>query len=129
MDDKRKQGRISFREPVQYQFKNSGQFGEKDLKYFGAGLTCDLSDSGIRIRSNDFLPLHADLLLDFHLDPEQPVDAEGEVVWVQKMPHAESYQFGVKFSAASRDVLIRELQNYSESSVIPTKSSEIERSF
>lgn len=100
MENKRRDARMIFREPIRYHLKNSDQDTNPDTCFTGAGLSCDLSQSGIRIRSTDFLPLSADIFMDFFLKQERPVQAQGRVVWVQKQPHSEYYQIGVRFSPA-----------------------------
>lgn len=114
MDNKRVQPRISFREPVQYRLQRSEASVENGIERTGAGLSCDLNENGIRIRSNDFVPLNTFLFIDFLLKSHQPMQIQGRVVWIQKLPHSESYQMGVKFDRSSKEVLIPALQEYLE---------------
>lgn len=99
MDDHRKSPRVDFREPVRYAVKDS----ERGPGRGGDCLSCDLSAGGIRIRADEFIPLQADLTLDFNLQPDAPLAMEGRVAWVQKVPHAETYQIGVQFRNAVSD--------------------------
>jgi len=71
--------------------------GESVSGDFGGCLCYDISKGGMRLRSNDFVPLSTEMVFRVPLGPEDVVEMAGEVVWTQKYPHAESYQLGVQF--------------------------------
>jgi len=88
--DKRQFRRMVHSEPVQYQFKDPSQFGGCVAK--------DLSEGGVRIRINDFVPLNTELTLKIRLADENIVECTGRVVWVEKSRFGDSYQAGLMFS-------------------------------
>ena len=88
-EEKRRFVRITFKQPVQFQWK--------DPVPLGGSLSFDLSEGGIRIRLNDFIPLAAELPLQIQLAIEQAVDCIGRVVWIRKVPSSDSYHAGLEF--------------------------------
>lgn len=60
-------------------------------------LSCDYSVGGIRLRAHNFIPLKTKLFLDFVAPKEALKQVVGQVVWVQRLPHGETYQVGVEF--------------------------------
>ena len=92
--------RVQFREPVQYQYKDPSQFG--------GWLACDISESGIKVNINDFVPLDAEFTLQVPLANGKIIDCLGRVVWVQKLPFSDCYHAGLKFEAVDS---IAEVQN------------------
>lgn len=96
--ENRKYRRIAFREPVQYQFAPQTDLGDSPISRFGGFLSCDLSAGGARFRANDFIPLDAELSLDIPIyGGDEVLSLDGKVVWIQKLPHAEHYFFGLCF--------------------------------
>lgn len=96
--DKRIYKRVEFREPVKYQVVSPPDLRGSHLENFGGFLSLDLSEGGIRFRANDFLPLAAKLSLEISLERDQLLGLDGQVVWMQKLPHSEQYLFGLHFS-------------------------------
>ena len=90
-EEKRRFSRIIFKQPVQFQLKDPIQLG--------GSLSFDLSEGGVRIRLNDFIPLAAELTIQIQLTIEQTVDCVGRVVWVRKVPFSDSYHAGLEFIA------------------------------
>lgn len=90
-EEKRRFARVTFKQPVQFQLKDPVQLG--------GSLSFDLSEGGVRIRLNDFIPLAAELPLQIQLTIEQAVDCVGRVVWVRKVPFSDSYHVGLEFIA------------------------------
>ena len=87
--DRRHATRVEFREPVQYRFLDSEEMH--------GSLGYDLSESGVRFQTEDFIPLRKKLALHLELDPGQALDLNGQVVWVQLVPHSERYHVGLNF--------------------------------
>jgi len=88
--DKRQYPRFSFREPVGYQTTGEGLS-------FGA-LTDDISQGGVKIRVQEFIPLRTVLHMKIHMnDPARLVPVKGQVVWVREVPHSEVYDIGIRF--------------------------------
>ncbi|MBI5150508.1 MAG: PilZ domain-containing protein [Candidatus Omnitrophica bacterium] len=88
--ERRKYRRIDFREPV--------QFGSANPVRSGGCLSCDLSEGGLRINVNEFVPPGTGLTLQIPLPAQKIVEYTGRVAWVSKLPFAERYQLGLEFS-------------------------------
>ncbi|MCA9407075.1 MAG: PilZ domain-containing protein [Candidatus Omnitrophica bacterium] len=88
--EKRFFNRIRFTEPVQFQLK--------DPHKFGGCLACDISEGGVKINLNEFLPLGTEVNLNIHLDVEKNIECYAQVVWTKQLPYSERYQIGLKFT-------------------------------
>ena len=89
IEEKRLFRRVSCSQPVHFQFKDPAQFG--------GCLSRDLSEGGIQITSNDFVPLGSELVLQIQLATEKAVECVGRVVWVRGLPLMDRYQAGLEF--------------------------------
>ena len=107
MEDKRRFTRISYKHAVQY--RTPGQSEPE------ACLACDLSEVGIRLNSFRFIPLKERMALTLDLDTDTPVNVQGQVIWVQRVPHSEYYQLGLAFDPDTDDRALQELQEYVQS--------------
>ena len=107
MENKRQSLRIPYREAVQ--FLTPGQSEPE------ACLACDLSEGGIRLNSFKFIPLHEKMALTLQVDTGNPIDVQGRVVWVQRVPHSEYYQVGLVFDPPPANEALEELQEYIQS--------------
>ena len=76
---------------------NSVRFELKDPRQFGGCLSCDLSEGGIRVRLNDFVPLDTEMTLQIHLSDEGMVECPCRVAWVEKSRFGDYYQAGLEF--------------------------------
>ena len=92
VDEKRNFQRVNRAQPVQIQFK--------DPKKFRSSLSCDLSEGGIRIHSDNFIPLNTELTLSIQLTDEGIVECPCRVAWVRKNRFSDSYQAGLEFIEA-----------------------------
>lgn len=81
--------RVEFREPIQYR--------SLDSEKVQGSLGYDLSETGVRFQTEDFVPLNKNLALHMDLGSGASLDMSGQVVWVQVVPHADRYQVGVNF--------------------------------
>ena len=120
MEEKRKFKRIEFKEAIQYNIDSGIALG--DLQYnidwhgpqhqmwstFGGCLAYDLSEGGVRFRSNDFIPLNTEMSLKFQLESDSQVDLKAKVVWVRQIPHSEIFQVGLKFEDSHLNALVKE---------------------
>mgnify|MGYP001566409191 CR=1 FL=1 len=114
VDEKRKSRRFDFREAVEYYLADS------PVCQGAAG--CDLSQGGVRFRANDFIPLTSNLILNVFLKPEKIVRVEGTVVWVQQLPHEESYHIGCEFKGSRHNIFpISEIRKFLELESIPIR--------
>ena len=87
--ERRSSRRIKLRESVQYRLKEAGDSQ--------GCLSNDISEKGIRINSNDFLPLNTELNLQVQMGLEGSLECQGRVVWMEKLPFAERYWVGLEF--------------------------------
>lgn len=87
--NRRKFNRIMLNESVRYQFKDPAQFG--------GCVSCDVSDGGVRINVNSFIPLNTELTLEVQLPSKEIIEREGKVVWVEKFRFSDRYQAGIEF--------------------------------
>lgn len=60
-------------------------------------LAKDLSEGGLRLRINEFIPLGTEISVNVQLAPGKLVESTAEVVWISQIPHSESYQVGLEF--------------------------------
>jgi len=88
--DKRQFRRMQHSEPVQYQFT--------DLNQSGGCVAKDLSEGGLKIRLNHFMPLDTELILRIRLTIENIIECSARVVWIEKSRFGENYQAGLEFS-------------------------------
>jgi|GEM_PF-955850 len=87
--ERRKAKRVEFRQPIQYRSRESEQL-QGSLGY-------DLSEGGLRLQTESFIPLKKPLSIHMELGSGQSVEMDGHVVWVQLVPHAERYHVGLSF--------------------------------
>lgn len=107
MEEKRRFKRITFREPVQ--FRTPGQMESASC------LACDLSEVGIRLNSDKFIPLRERMAITLQMYTKNPVNFQGHVAWIQRVPHSEYYQLGLAFDPDIDDQSLRMLQEYIQS--------------
>ena len=87
-------------EPVQFEWKESGQT-DGTVAY-------DLSSGGIRLNFYHFVPLNTQLRLHIRLSPESAVECWGRVVWIERLRHMERYQIGVEFLDLEENIVSRQ---------------------
>lgn len=88
-NDKRKSQRFNFREAVQHRFP------EKSSLIGSLGF--DLSEGGVRFRTEDFIPVQAEVVVNLQLEAERETALAARVVWIQRIPHGENYHVGCEF--------------------------------
>ncbi|MFC1703398.1 PilZ domain-containing protein [Candidatus Omnitrophota bacterium] len=88
--DRRRFAREDVHVPVRYEIKAS--------KQFGATLTKDISEGGIKMTLERFLPLHTEVKLNINLEEIATlVHALGSIAWLRQIPYSDRYQLGIKF--------------------------------
>ena len=90
VDERRQFHRVRRAQPVQFQLKDPSQYG--------GCLSCDLSQGGIRVQFNDFVPLKTEMTLQIQLSDESIVDCPCRVAWVEKSRFGDRYQVGLEFA-------------------------------
>ena len=103
-DEKRRFQRVEFREPVRYHLKNDSTFG--------GCLAYDLSEGGMRINFNEFVPVNSEMILNATLPhANKVVDIKGRVAWLRQVPYSDRYHVGIEFTALD-PVSHEELRTY-----------------
>ncbi|MCM8778775.1 MAG: PilZ domain-containing protein [Candidatus Omnitrophica bacterium] len=88
--ERRKYPRINFNTLVTYQTK-----GEPKIDYT---LTRDISEGGIGLILEKFVPKNTELILTFNLKTGSNfLRAPARVAWIEKLPYAERYRAGLEF--------------------------------
>ncbi len=110
-EEKRRNQRVRFQEAVDFQIK--------DTPHVAGSLACDLSEGGIKINLNDFVPLNTeiDLTLFFNKEPNI-ITLSGKVVWIRQIPFSERYQLGLEFIGNDPDSIsesAKEVHRYIQS--------------
>lgn len=88
-DELRQFKRVAHSQPVHYQGSEQADFG--------GCISKDISEGGVRIRLNDFVPLNTELTLNVHLSGGKVVECTGRVIWIEKARFGDYYQAGLKF--------------------------------
>ncbi|MCM8763679.1 MAG: PilZ domain-containing protein [Candidatus Omnitrophica bacterium] len=90
LQNRRRYHRINFDTSVTYQTKVGSRLNHT--------LTRDLSEGGMGVIFEEFLPKDAELILEFSLKKNStPIRTRAKVVWVQKLPYTERYRAGLEF--------------------------------
>jgi len=88
--EQRRFPRVAFRRSVRFR-------PEEDVLY-SSYLAKDISQSGLRFNSGNFIPVGGQVKLQIKLGQEDRVlDVLGKVVWVKYVPSFDMYQMGVVF--------------------------------
>ena len=105
LEERRDYRRIDAGEPVRFEFK--------DPSHFGGCLSQDLSEGGLQVTAQQFVPMGTELSLEINLPNKKQVQAVAKVVWVTKARFGESYRLGLQF--VSTDAIFetqKEIQNF-----------------
>jgi len=90
-------------------FSEAVHFEDPHDAIYGGSLSQDVSEGGIRIRINDFLPLGSELMLQIAISAGRVVECVGRVVWIEKIPYGENYQAGVAFDDSAQAGMVRQV--------------------
>src|SRR6185503_14460851 len=72
---------------------------------FDTSQTVDISQGGVGIISERFIPINTKMAVEIALAPEsEPVLTVGRVKWVQKIPQSDQFRIGMVFSKVARDI-------------------------
>ncbi|MBF0521572.1 MAG: PilZ domain-containing protein [Candidatus Omnitrophica bacterium] len=88
-------------------FQDAVQFVLKDPTQFGGSLGCDISEGGMRLTVNKFIPLNSEVTLTVQLGAESSIECVGRVVRIQQMPFSENFQLGLEFVKDESQAYIR----------------------
>lgn len=63
----------------------------------------DISEGGIRFRSNHFIAVHHRLLFKLNMPRQRPIEAMGRPAWIAELPHLGQYEIGAQFTSLSAE--------------------------
>ncbi len=89
VSQRRSAKRIKISGPVKFQFK--------DPEFYGACLSCDVSEGGIQMNLNQFIPLKEELDVTIQLKDEKTIDCRAKVVWIERFRYSERFRAGLEF--------------------------------
>lgn len=90
--ERRRFPRVKSYAPIQY--KEIGRLSEP----FMACLSKDIGEGGVKLTSNEFIPLDRKLIVELFLhNSTGPLKAIARVAWVTQMPYADRYMMGLEF--------------------------------
>ena len=89
-DNKRTSTRARFTDPVQYE--------ELEINVAGGSVGFDISEGGIRIKFNEYVPVGTVVTLYIHFK-EAIIQCSGRIRWMKKYPYSDHYQAGLQFES------------------------------
>jgi len=90
-DNKRSAPRARFTYPVQYE--------ELEINVAGGSVGFDISEGGIRIKFNEYVPVGTVVNLYIHLK-DGIIQCSGRIRWMKKYPYSDHFQAGLQFESA-----------------------------
>ena len=100
MIDKRRNTRVKDELSLSVSYYGSTGAGKKALRV----LSKDISASGVKIRTPDFVPVGTELNLELILpEPRKILETRGICRWIQEAGGVAMYELGVEFQNLSRD--------------------------
>ena len=98
IDEKRRYLRIESNLPIQ--FRNLRKSAELPV----GSLTSNISEGGVRFKSNEFISLACRLIVEITLPTtHKPVKAISKVAWIRKLPLSDQYELGNQFLEISKE--------------------------
>ena len=88
-EERRIFNRVECRKPVGFRLK--------DPSIFGGCLSSDISEGGIKVNLNEFVPLDTEFILEVKIATQEIVDCVARVVWIEKLAFMDRYQAGLEF--------------------------------
>ena len=73
-------------------------------KKYANVLTQDISESGIRMLSDGFIPRLSKIAVQINLSPRKLIELNGEIKWSQRVAYSNYYQTGLEFKDVSPDI-------------------------
>ena len=97
-DEKRRFSRVPTSFPVKYKdMRKTGQ------EYRGS-ITKNVSEGGVRFRSDRFISLACRLIVELNLPAlDRTVRAVSKIAWIKKLPVGDDYEIGNQFLEISRE--------------------------
>ena len=94
-DEKRRAFRLKSSLPIHYDSSSDAASG--------ATLTQDISEGGVSMLCEEFIPRLSRMSVQINLLPNKLVAATGEVKWAQRIAHSYRYQVGLEFKDIGSD--------------------------
>ncbi len=63
----------------------------------------DISEGGIRFRSNEFIPIHNRLLFKLDVPKKKSIRAIAKPAWIREVPSLSQYEIGASFQGLSEE--------------------------
>ena len=63
----------------------------------------DISEGGIRFRSNQFIPIHDFFLIKLNLSQIKFIETIIKPAWIRELPRVEQYELGASFISLSKE--------------------------
>lgn len=96
--EKRRFQRLESRFPLKY--KDLRKTGEE----FRGTISKNISEGGVRFRSDRFISLACRLVVEINVPPmEKPIRAISKIAWIKKLPAGDDYEVGNQFLEISRE--------------------------
>ena len=67
----------------------------------------DISETGIRFRSNQFIPIHDCLSMRLSLSKTKSFETAVKPAWIRELPNVEQYELGASFISLSKEARLR----------------------
>lgn len=61
----------------------------------------DISEGGVRFRSNHFIPVRNNLSFNLNIPKKKPIEARLKPAWITEIPHVGQYEIGAYFLTLS----------------------------
>lgn len=101
--EKRRFSRISYKEAVQYNLR--------ETRECGGSVAYDISETGLRLQLNQFVPINTRITLDVplgHTKDARVMTIHSRVAWVQRIRYSDRYQVGLEFSQSDLEIKLKE---------------------
>ena len=110
MDERRRTPRIKEENKVTITvISGEENIPKKIINYY---LSKDISESGIGIHTNIFLPVNTQIKIEVALkDPSQMITAFAKVIWIKRFSSNDFCEAGLKFFNTSNE-MIQQLEDY-----------------
>ena len=93
--EKRRSNRVKSSLPAQYESIVEGKHGN--------GLTQDISENGLKMTMEEFIPKFSRVSVKVNLKPDKLIVLSGKVQWTHQVAYSSRYQIGLTFEDISYD--------------------------
>ncbi len=86
--EKRQNKRVELHLPIKYRIMTNNQFNN--------ALSLDVSNKGLRIATEDFMPTLSDIFVQLNLF-SMVIELIARVIWSKRVRYSDKFQFGLEF--------------------------------